>query len=216
MLEGHPTAYRPPGYPLLLASLFKAFGDSLIPIRIAQAFADLLSCFLVYLIGRRLFAGRVGLIAAGIFALFPIQILYVPILMTETVFTTLLLLYILICTGETPSADGVLPRGWSWAATLVRPTVLLLPAAVFAFRWMSGWRRGENIRALAISMAAALVVCSPWVWRNLDTFGRLSLTSNTGVNFWMGHHHGASGSYSFPPDNPLLPCAMNSFNQTSA
>jgi len=204
-LEGHPTAYRPPGYPLILAASFRAFGESLIPVGTIQAIADLLSCFLVYLIGKRLFTERTGLIAAGIFALFPIQMLYVPIMMTETVFTTLLLLYILICTGDAASWERSLAAGVVLgAATLVRPTVLLLPAVVFAVRWSSRWRMGENIKSLAITAAVVLFVISPWIVRNFDRFGRLSLTSNTGVNFWMGNHHGASGSYSYPADNPLV------------
>ena len=203
-LEGHPTAYRPPGYPLLLAVSFRLFGESLLPVRAAQAAADLLSCFLVFLLGRRLFSERAGLIGAGIFALFPMEILYVSIMMTETVFTTLLLLYLLICTGAKASWKMSIAAGIVLgAATLVRPTVLLLPGAVFVVRWMSGWKPPENLKALGISAGAALLILSPWIIRNEDRFGHITLTSNTGVNFWIGTHSGASGSYSFPENNPL-------------
>ena len=102
-VDGHPTAYRPPGYPVLLAASFRIFGDSLFPPRAAQVLADLLSCYLVYALGKRLLNERVGLAAAAVFALFPAQILYVPHLMTETVFTTLFLLYLLLCTPGTAS-----------------------------------------------------------------------------------------------------------------
>jgi 4-amino-4-deoxy-L-arabinose transferase-like glycosyltransferase len=203
-LDGHPTAYRPPGYPLLLAFSFRFFGESLAPIRAAQAAADLLSCFLVYLLGKKLFSERVGLIGAGIFALFPPEILYVSIMMTETVFTTLLLLYLLICTGETASWKMSTVAGIVLgAATLVRPTILLFPAVIFAVRWMSGWKPGENLKALTLTAGAALLILTPWLIRNYDEFGRITLTSNTGVNFWIGTHSGASGSYSYPRDNPL-------------
>jgi 4-amino-4-deoxy-L-arabinose transferase-like glycosyltransferase len=204
-LEGHPTAYRTPGYPLLLAFSFRLFGESLVPVRAAQAAADLLSCFLVFVLGRKLFSERVGLIGAGIFALFPLEILYVSIMMTETVFTTLLLLYLLICTGETPSWKTSIAAGIVLgAATLVRPTILLLPAVIFAVRWVSGWKSGKNLKALALTAGAALLILSPWLIRNFNEFGRISLTSNTGVNFWIGTHSGASGSYSFPENNPLV------------
>ena len=204
-LDGHPTAYRTPGYPLMLALSFSVFGESLLPVRAWQALADLLSCLLVYLLGKKLFSERVGLIAAGVFALFPLQILYVSMMMTETVFTTLLLLYLLVSSGEAPSWNASMAGGIVLgAATLVRPTVFLLPAAVFAVRWMTGWKPGENLKALALTAAGALIVLTPWLIRNLNEFGRLSLTSNTGVNFWMGAHSGATGSYSFPENNPLL------------
>jgi 4-amino-4-deoxy-L-arabinose transferase-like glycosyltransferase len=213
-LEGHATAYRPPGYPLLLAASFTLFGDSLVPVRIAQSFADMISCFLVFALGKRLFSERVGLIGAGIFAFFPVQILYVSILMTETVFTTLLLLYLYICTGRHDSwRMSVLEGLVLGAGTLVRPTILLIPAALFVVRWMYGWTRTENLRALAITGAATLIIVSPWLIRNYYAFGRISLTSNTGVNFWMGSHSGASGSYSFPADNPLA-SATDEFKRT--
>jgi beta-galactosidase len=213
-LDGHPTAFRPPGYPLLLAFSFSLFGESLLPVRAAQACADLLSCFLVYVLGRKLFSERVGLIGAGIFALFPVQILYVPIIMSETVFTTLLVMYLVLCADGTSSwKQGVLAGIVLGAGALVRPTVLLLPAAIAAVRWIRGWTPGENLRALAITAAAALVVLSPWLIRNHDEFGRVSLTSNTGVNFWMGAHSGATGSYSFPPNNPLL-AAKDEFEES--
>ena len=204
-LEGHTTAYRTPGYPLLLALSFRLFGESLVPVRAAQAAADLLSCFLVFLLGRKLFSERVGLIGATLFALFPLQFLYISIIMTETVFTTLLLLYLLLCTGETASWKRSIAAGIVLgAATLVRPTILLLPAVIFAVRWIGGWKPGGNLKALALTAGAALLILSPWLIRNFNEFGRISLTSNTGVNFWIGSHSGASGSYSFPNDSPLL------------
>jgi len=204
-LEGVSTAYRPPGYPLLLASSFTLLGESLTPVRLAQAFADVLSCLLVFSLGRKLFTERAGLIAAGIFAVFPIQIMYVSIMMTETVFTALLLLYLWLCVDreriylKALCAGAVLGVG-----TLVRPSMLLLPAVVLFIRWRDGWRHQDNLRSLAITGLAAFLVFSPWLVRNYQQFGRVSLTSNTGVNFWMGSHHAATGSYSFPNDNPLV------------
>ena len=203
--DGHPTAYRPPGYPLFLAASFKTFGDSLYPPRAAQVLADLLSCYLVYALGKRLFSERVGIAASAVFALFPAQILYVPHLMTETIFTTLFLLYLFLCTGRTASVKADLLAGIViGAATLVRPTILLLPAAVFAARIFGGWTRRDNIRSIAITLASALVVLSPWLIRNAVTLGRPTLTTSTGVNFWIGAHSGANGSFSFHADNPLV------------
>src|SRR5208283_967567 len=90
-LDGHPTAYRLPGYPLLLAASYAVFGDSKTPMRILQIIADVISCLLLFSIGKKLFSEKVGLLAAAILALFPIQVLYVSHLMTETIFTAILL-----------------------------------------------------------------------------------------------------------------------------
>jgi 4-amino-4-deoxy-L-arabinose transferase-like glycosyltransferase len=203
-LEGRLTAYRPPGYPMILAGIFASFGDSLLPVRVVQALADTVSCFLVFLIGRRLFSLRVGLIAAGMFALFPAQILYVSVLMTETLFTTFLLLFLWLCSDDEVSfRSGLLAGIVLGVGTLLRPTMLLMPLFVFSVRWIAGGDLRKNARALAVLGVSAFVVLTPWLVRNYRQFDRVTLTSNTGVNFWMGNHAGASGAYSYPEGNPL-------------
>ena len=52
-LDGNPTAYRLPGYPLLLAATYAVFGDSKMPIRMVQVIADVISCLLLFSIGKK-------------------------------------------------------------------------------------------------------------------------------------------------------------------
>ena len=204
LLDGSPTAYRPPGYPYFLSLFFRLFGDSLTPVRLAQAAFDMVSCLLVFSIGRKLFDDRVGLIAAGIFAFFPMQILYVSIMMTETLFTVTFLGVVRICMESRITTRRALLGGLVLGVgTLIRPTLLLLPCALFAGRWGRRESLRLDLRAFLLMGAVCLVVLLPWLIRNEEQFGRLTLTSNTGVNFWMGNHPGASGSYSWPPQNPL-------------
>ena len=120
-LDGNPTAYRLPGYPLLLAATYAVFGDSKTPIRMLQVAADVISCLLLFGIGKKMFSEKVGLLAAAILALFPIQILYVSHLMTETIFTTILLLIVWIVVEENESyGSGTMCFSWrvdrSWNA----------------------------------------------------------------------------------------------------
>ena len=205
VIEGHPTTYRPPGYPVLLSCFFRVFGDSLVPVRLAQAAADMISCLLVFSIGRKLFGERTGLIAAGIFALFPMQILYVSLLMTETVFTLTLLAVVRVCLESRITARTALLGGLVLGCgTLIRPTLLLLPCALFAGRWGRRESVRSDIQAFLLMGAACLVVLLPWLIRNEEQFGRMTITSNTGVNFWIGNHAGASGSYAYPRGNPLV------------
>ncbi|HTR98516.1 MAG TPA: glycosyltransferase family 39 protein [Bacteroidota bacterium] len=204
LLDGSSTTYRPPGYPYILSLFFRLFGDSLTPVRLAQAACDMVSCLLVFSIGRKLFDDRVGLVAAGIFALSPMQILYVSIMMTETLFTVTFLGVVRICMENRISTRRALLGGIVLGAgTLIRPTLLLLPCALFAGRWGRRESVRSDLRAFLLMGAVCLVVLLPWLIRNEEQFGRLTLTSNTGVNFWIGNHPGASGAYSWPDDNPL-------------
>ena len=217
-LDGKPTAFRLPGYPLLLAATYAVFGDSKAPIRMLQVIADVFSCLLLFSIGKKVFSEKVGLAAAGILALFPIQVLYVSHLMTETIFTTILLLIVwMVVAKENEShvlAESIILGVLTGLGMLIRTTVALIPLVIFLYRSRNGNLFKSNVRSLAIVAASAFIIISPWLIRNYAVFHRLSLTSNTGVNFWMGNHSGASGAYSFPKENNPLIAVADDFDRS--
>ena len=106
----------------------------------------------------------------------------------------------------TPSLrESVMLGVLTGAGVLIRPTAALLPLVIVMFRWKSGVPFRTNARSLSVVAVIALFVVSPWLARNYAEFHRASLTSNTGVNFWIGNHQGANGSYSYPAkNNPLV------------
>ena len=217
-LDGAPTAYRLPGYPLLLAGSYGVFGDVKTPIRFFQAAADVLSCLLLFSIGKKMFSESVGLIAAAALAVFPIQVLYVSHLMTETLFTTVLLLIVWVVVIEEDdlglAAASVILGALTGVGLLLRTTVALIPAVIFLYRYRRGIPFTKNAGGLMLIVATAAIVVAPWLVRNYDMFHRLSMTSNAGVNFWMGNHSGASGAYSFPRDNNPLAAVADDFDRS--
>ena len=216
-LDGNPTAYRLPGYPLLLAATYAVFGDSKMPIRMVQVIADVISCLLLFSIGKKMFSEKVGLLAAAILALFPIQVLYVSHLMTETIFTTILLLIVWVVVEENEShgpAQCIILGVLTGLGMLMRTTVALIPIVIFLYRWKNGVPFKTNVRSLAILAATALITVSPWLVRNYAEFHKASFTSNAGVNFWMGNHSGASGAYSFPKENNPLMTVADDFDRS--
>src|SRR5882672_6687626 len=68
--EGRPTAYRPIGYPGLIAGVYVVAGRSPRAVHAAQAALGGVSAFLLWLIAGR---GRAGLWASGIWALYPLR-----------------------------------------------------------------------------------------------------------------------------------------------
>jgi 4-amino-4-deoxy-L-arabinose transferase-like glycosyltransferase len=217
-LDGKPTAYRLPGYPLVLAATYALFGDSKAPIRILQTASDLLSCLLLFGIGKKLFSEKVGFVAAAALALFPIQILYVSQLMTETLFTTILLLIIWLALREEKESQSVrnhlILGALIGVGTLIRPTMLPFPLLIFLWRWRGGIPFKANLRSTALVVFALFLVISPWLIRNYAEFHRISLTSNSGVNFWVGNHSGASGAFSFPKENNPLFAVEDDFERS--
>jgi hypothetical protein len=99
-------------------------------------------------------------------------------------------------------------------AALVRgQALILLPCAVLVWG-IAGSRRpdGEgSLRwrsALAWGAAATLIsvlAIAPWTLRNWSALGSpVAISTNTGPNFWIGHHDGATGRMSTNGELPPL------------
>src|SRR5438067_1092158 len=77
---GGPTAFYPPGFPVALALVYKVVGVGSASARweagrIAQALLGLVAVTLIFLIGRRVWGRNIGLLAAGLAAVYPPLIL---------------------------------------------------------------------------------------------------------------------------------------------
>jgi hypothetical protein len=211
-----PVDHRMPGYPAFLAAINLIFGSGRVPVMLAQAAVDLVTCVLASAIASRIAPKEKKRIAATVAlwfaALCPFTASYTAAVITETLaafFTTLALFVIVwIVTDPMPSApdEGVRsldPRSarmftGSFAlagfvvglGTLVRPeTPLVLGAAglVLCIRW----RRPADWTKLALAtlwMAVGLLVTlTPWATRNTRTLGR--------VQFLTPHYAESAGDY---------------------
>ena len=212
-LNGEPTAFWPPGYPLLLAGAFSLFGQHLEVAQVLNALLGTATVGLVYLIGLRLFGRRPALIAAAIVAFFPSLIFFTAVTVSEVAFTFFALLAVLLLLIEAQSFAGGSGRGPSTAsgrslrwllaagivlgfASLVRGQALLLPLVLIPFWLASGIdRRGVARGIVALALGMGLVV-APWTVRNaVELHAPVLIASNAGVDFWIGHHEAAQGDY---------------------
>jgi 4-amino-4-deoxy-L-arabinose transferase-like glycosyltransferase len=195
---GQPSAHWPPGYPAMLAPLYRLTDNSLLAARLLNVAAGSLIVVLVYLLGRKVFDRRIGLIAAGLLAVFPGQVFATSLIMTEPLFTLLFVL-ILTVTVYTVLGEG---RPWQAAliglliggATLVRGEALLLaaiiPVLIFARRRS---RQGALARSSLLLLCAAAVIL-PWTARNIAKMHAPIIISTSATEaFWVGHHEGANG-----------------------
>jgi len=171
-----PDAVRPPGYPLFLRAFVPLYLDGAFVQRVvrAQAWVAGLTLLCATLLAMELLGGWTGLALGLLVALSPHLSVYVPYLLSETLFGTALMLAM----AAAVLALKARRRGWRLAmaatagalfgaACLIRPTlnqwvpvllVLLLVPAVRRF-----WR---EIAALALGFALAM---SPWWIRNETT-----------------------------------------------
>jgi 4-amino-4-deoxy-L-arabinose transferase-like glycosyltransferase len=200
-LDGRATAFWPPGYPLLLAGVYAAFGDAATNGLLLNAFLGTGTVLLVYLIGRQAFGKTAGLAGAAITACFPSLIFLTGVTLSETAFTFFMLLGVYLVMRDASSHEQrrnlalLLPAGLVLGfAALIRGQALLLPLVFVAFWWRSGlgWPAVGD-RLVAVMLGIALFV-APWTIRNaIEMHSPVLIATNAGVDFWIGHHDGASG-----------------------
>jgi len=206
-LDGIPTASRAPGYPIIIASIISLFGNSIGAMRVFQALVDSVTCFLVFTICRNSFSLKTAYLATIVYALFPGSMFYILFLMTETIFTGVLMIAIFLASSRRLQ-DSTILRLLLGAVlgilTLIKPNAAILFLIFLAWEWFRSRSVISTLRKYLLVCIGFVLLISPWIIRNKIQFDRLSLTSNGGVNFWIGHNEQATGSFRYvEKNNPL-------------
>ncbi|MBC7224402.1 MAG: glycosyltransferase family 39 protein, partial [Anaerolineae bacterium] len=194
---GPPTALRGPVYPLFLAGVYALFGHRYGAVYAAQVLVDMGALALTYALAWQVYRRReVATLAAVGYALYLPFALQVGQVMTETVFTALLLLGIWAFFAAVDRAPGWRAAGLQGAAgvalglaSLTRPAGLVVAGSLaVALCWLvRPWKRAV-LQGAALLVAFGLVLL-PWTWRNWALFGVLVPTSTLGgVNLYIGNY----------------------------
>jgi 4-amino-4-deoxy-L-arabinose transferase-like glycosyltransferase len=193
-----PSAYRPPGWPLVLAGVWSVTGISVTAGRIALLVLGVAACVLGAQIARRLAGDRAGLVAGLVLAVDPLLLAANATLESETLFTALLLAALLAVLRAREAGS------WRWtaaagvlvgAAALTRTNALVLIPLL-------GWlvlptpRPRRWLRHSALAIGAAILVISPWTIRNATELHHfVPVSTETGntlagtYNITSLHHH---------------------------
>jgi 4-amino-4-deoxy-L-arabinose transferase-like glycosyltransferase len=185
-----PSAIHPPLYPLVLSGFYKVGLHSTLAQRALGLGFGAITTVLVGLLGRRIAGPKLGLLAAGVYAVYPVMIAADANLMSETLYGALI-------AGMLLAAIGVLDRPtWRRAAllgalvalaALTRTEALLfLPFLVLPIAWRARptWR-GRGALVLAAGLACVIVL-APWEIRNQSVFGRFVLISTNNATVLAG------------------------------
>jgi len=187
---GHPTAYRAPVYPFVLAASMKLFGrHAFEAIRLGQFLIGLLIAYLCASVSGIVFGEKVKKATLIIALFFPTLIVMTGEILTETSATLMsaIFLYLLVRFLEKP--NWIVLTGLSAIvgfATLVRFNMALfgfvvLGMVLFQHKGLPKWRGA----ALTIFLPALIV--SPWLIRNFVVFhGSLLLSTESGPAAAMG------------------------------
>jgi 4-amino-4-deoxy-L-arabinose transferase-like glycosyltransferase len=133
LVPGADYSARQPLYVYALALWLRLFGDSLFAARALMVALDAGVGVLTYLIGRRLFDVRTGLVAAGILLLLPFSAVWAPRVHTEPLSTVLAALGVYLVIRAVQGSGGALALAGAGACFAlgfyVRQSSLALPLA---------------------------------------------------------------------------------------
>jgi len=202
---GSVTAYRPPLYPFFLAALYALPGADVLTVRLVQSMIDAVICLLVFRLGRRIYSSTEGVVAAALLAVYTPYILYSQALFSETIFTFILLLLLDSLVSERAQEGGTLRAGvLLGAGVLLKPLMVLFPAVLFVWDRLRGHSPGQALKRTLMVTLLLMVVISPWIVRNRVSLGTWMLTTNGGVNFWIGSNQAATGAYRVPEGSTVF------------
>lgn len=213
-------AFRAPGYPFVLAALFRVWGPdaSMLSARILGAVLGTAAVAGVMWLSNSLFGSRaegeskhnegrewsnsVGWLAGGLAAIYPGAIAMSIFVLSEALFCPLMLLH-LVCWVKATTAGT--PRGcraWSISggvaaglAILTRPSWLLFTPFVLASLVLTSPNRRRHLLVggwMALALCAAM---APWWVRNYCVTGHFVVTtSQVGASLYDGLNPDATGA----------------------
>jgi len=202
--HGRPTAYWPPGYPAFLSILYRLFGAHVSVGQVANAILSFFQVLLVYLFSRRVFSEKGARIASLLLTFSVGNAAYAGSLMSEVPLGFLLSLILYHCAKRTiidfRTFDLVIFGLLVGLGALVRPVMLVLPIALLLTMMKAGIKWNRLLASAALMACVISVTLLPNVLRNYALFRSfVPISTNGGINLWIGNNPDATGSYMPPP-----------------
>ncbi|NQS99084.1 MAG: tetratricopeptide repeat protein [candidate division Zixibacteria bacterium] len=191
--------FRAPLYPFLLGAIYAVFGYDYriyFIIRVIQALIGSLTCVLIYLLGKKLFSKRVGIIAGfaaaftGIFIYFEAELLIPVILLPLDLGMILLLL---------KAREGGRNLYW-WLSGLLfglsaiaRPNIIIIaPLVIFLVLQDKKIKRAcGRIGFISLGFIIPLI---PVTYHNIHQGEFVLIATQGGVNFYIGNNPQSDGA----------------------
>lgn len=180
-----PDPSRTPVYPAIVAAALKLDAGGLwlvVLVNVAFSVATVLG---VYFAVRGVGGERAAVVAGAIVALDITSIVYANLILTETAFTTLLVLGIvaMVATEKRQRITTAVGAGAAWGlAALCRPIGVLLPAVLVPYVLC---RQRVTIKLLLVVSLVFFAMVSLWIVRNSRTFGVATISPVGSFNLYF-------------------------------
>jgi hypothetical protein len=208
---GDPTAYFPPGWPFFLAGFYMIFGISATSILAATSIVGVGLVLVIWAITRAILGPGWGLVGANLAVWHPAGIL-APLSAGSDLFFAFFGALMLLSGVKLFQTIRSANRwgGISWAlilgitggfGALVRPYgfPMFLSELIIVLLSVRS-RLPAALTPVVIAVAASFLFLMPWIIRNVIQFQHpVAVSTNGGVNLWIGNHPGSNLKYQMPP-----------------
>ena len=183
----------PPGYPIIVAMIFKAFGESDTAMRLFQIICDAGAAVLLVFIAAELLPVKVAAIAGALAALSPQLAYYSLILLPDSLATLpiLLAIYFIILAQKRNSFRAAVAAGALVGVSCWLRSNALMLAPFLAILLLVILERGRRLRYAAALLGATILIIAPITIRNLVVFHHfipLSLGVGQMLNFGISDY----------------------------
>jgi 4-amino-4-deoxy-L-arabinose transferase-like glycosyltransferase len=201
-----PSAFLAPGYPLLIAAIFRifqpqSFASAFVLMLLQSLFASA-TIVCMMLLARKLFSNATANLAGIIWAISP-PLLFLPTIYWDTSFSifllTLLVTFCVFCAASPSWRSWLCIALCALAALYTNPSLATAIAACFLWTAIVAHRSFPRARLTAPAAAAVLIaICfAIWPLRNYEQLHAfIPLRSNLGYELWQGNRPGSDGFFS--------------------
>lgn len=185
--DGRPTAFRAPGYPLLLAAVYRVSNHALAAKLLNGVWLLVATLLLMQLVRARWPAARWAvplLVLVNPLMLYSATTLYPQVF---ALFLFVLALWLLLHRG-TLLAALLAGAAWGYLTLSVSSFLMLLPFTLAGALWVWSGPFAGRLARVAVFVAAFGAVMAPWIARNHEVFGAIvPVSTNGGLNLWIGN-----------------------------
>lgn len=182
----------PPLYPLFLSFIYLIFGEgNYLAAVIVHSIFSVLTCILIYFIGKKIFNIKIGILSSLYFAIYPISIWWNSFFLTESLYTFFLVFFtwylVRLFSKTNITKKELLFAGIIWGVcNLVRPNIIFfLP---FLLLWIYLARKKEALKYFLLITLGMVIIIAPWILYTYMVHGLIVPIGSYGTEqLWLGN-----------------------------
>jgi len=174
-------SWRPPGFPLFLAGIYKVFGHSFLAGKIGLAFISSLTCILIYFFLKEFFKNKVCFIGSLLYAIYPASVFWTGYLTPVSLVVFFMVLFSLfLMKGKNQKRNSFLFLSGVFLGLGILTRSVFIVFLPLILVWFLIEFRKRGILKFFFLFVGCLFILSPWLIRNYKIHKKLVLTSTEG------------------------------------